>query len=302
MESTSSSVVVLQVITISRKRAGLTNSSAMVTSFGPGCRERLTVTTSGSGSNPGGNGGTTWSMVYGPSTRSSSRNSLSRGLRPRRAGVNPDTVPPQGSRGARCVAATERPGSSPRAHSSSRPHRLWRHVPETEPDRPTCPPSTNLRLPGTEDNGPDDLGHPSQRAPREGRVHLPIPVAASPLGMLHDHRDGLPPAPGHTAALTEKVWSDFQKGLIGSVVQALPGLIQAAGSQPWNTTWRPMSDRRRTHSCFLRQMAGHTCSPRRSTRCGTRPARMQAGRTCDGTTCATPALCSLPRPAQLSPS
>jgi transcriptional regulator with XRE-family HTH domain len=46
--------------------------------------------------------------------------------------------------------------------------------------------------------------------------------------ILYGQRDGLSPAPGHTAALTEKVWSDFQKGLIGSVVQALPGLIQTA--------------------------------------------------------------------------
>lgn len=40
--------------------------------------------------------------------------------------------------------------------------------------------------------------------------------------------DELPPAAPHTAALAEKVWSDFQKGLIGAVVQALPGLIQTA--------------------------------------------------------------------------
>jgi transcriptional regulator with XRE-family HTH domain len=46
--------------------------------------------------------------------------------------------------------------------------------------------------------------------------------------MLYGERAGLPPAAPHTAALTEKVWSDFQKGLIGAVVQALPGLIHTA--------------------------------------------------------------------------
>lgn len=45
---------------------------------------------------------------------------------------------------------------------------------------------------------------------------------------LFGGRDGLPPAAPHTAALAEKVWSDFQKGLIGAVVQALPGLIRTA--------------------------------------------------------------------------
>ncbi len=46
--------------------------------------------------------------------------------------------------------------------------------------------------------------------------------------MLYGQREGLSPATGHTRVLTEMVWSDFQKGKIGSVVQALPGLIQTA--------------------------------------------------------------------------
>ena len=45
---------------------------------------------------------------------------------------------------------------------------------------------------------------------------------------LYGQRDGLPAAPRHAAMFTEKVWSDFQKGQLGSVVQALPGLIQTA--------------------------------------------------------------------------
>jgi transcriptional regulator with XRE-family HTH domain len=46
--------------------------------------------------------------------------------------------------------------------------------------------------------------------------------------MLYGQRDGLPPNAGHTRVLTEMTWSNFQKGLIGSVVKALPGLIQTA--------------------------------------------------------------------------
>jgi transcriptional regulator with XRE-family HTH domain len=46
--------------------------------------------------------------------------------------------------------------------------------------------------------------------------------------LLYGQRDGAPPVPRHAAVFAEKAWSDFQKGQIGQVIQALPGLIQTA--------------------------------------------------------------------------
>lgn len=72
----------------------------------------------------------------------------------------------------------------------------------------------------------DDSQDPAGEDAPVIRDALKSPVACP--GYWTGQRNGLLPAARHRAALTEKIWSDSQKGFIGSVVQALPDLIQTA--------------------------------------------------------------------------